>query len=255
LERNELRGLIEFCSENLNRTARMTKLDAEAARTHDISPHKIKFATTIRRIVAQLEKERNQIHSIPRLYRQHQIKRRRLYDVTNVFTAIGCASRSGTDDIRWDGVREILPRLKSEKEKLEVTKYEIPLSALFPLDNCVDLPSLTISFLMLFVAIDSNVLSMRDASAFFSRDTQRYKTTLSKLYQITLILGALEITERTENPGEVRLKPPFDEILCDKEEENPLAIENLLNRPIHRADALEARRADFRATGATGDGA
>jgi hypothetical protein len=249
----ELGELIQLGSEYLN-VGRMTERDRDASRNHEISPRKMKFATTIRRIVAQLEKERNKIHSIPRLHRQHQIKRRRLYDVTNVFTAIGCASRSGTTDIRWDGVREILPRLQGEKKTLEITKYETPLSTLFPPDNCVGLPSLTIAFLMLFAAVDSKVLCIRDVSTFFSRDTQRYKTTLSKLYQITLILGALDITERTDNPGEVRLKSPFDEILLERTEENPLAIQNLLNRPIDRTDAIEARRAEFRATCAVSDG-
>jgi hypothetical protein len=198
----------------------------------------------IRAIVAQLERERGTVHAIPDIIRQHQIKRRRLYDVTNVFTAVGCATRSGADDIRWEGVSEILPRLFQEKEKLGVGNFQIPLAELFTPDTCVGLMSLTVSFIMLFPALGTDALSLREASAFFSRDTQRFKTTLSKLYQITLILGALEMTERTDSPSEVRLRAPFTAIITD---ENPLAIEKLLNRPMRNTDAFEARRAEFHA--------
>jgi hypothetical protein len=212
-----------------------------------VSPQKVKFAGTIRVIVAELENERGKVHAIPLLIRQHQIKRRRLYDVTNVFIAIGCATRSGPDDIRWEGVSEIMPRLLQEKGRLNLLNYQIKLAELFPPDTCVGLMSLTVSFIMLFPALGTDMVNLRDASAFFSRDTRRYKTTLSKLYQITLILGALEITERTENPSEVRLKAPFTALIADETGQNPLAIEKLLNRPIRNSDALEARRAEFHA--------
>jgi hypothetical protein len=201
-------------------------------------------------IVSHLEESRGKVHSIPRLYCEHQIKRRRLYDVTNVFTAIGCATRSGTDEIQWEGVTKILPRLLEERERLNITNYQITLAELFPVDTCVGLPSLTLSFLMLFPALDTDRVSMREASAFFSRETPRYKTTLSKLYQITLILGAMAMTERTDVPSEIRLKAPFTELLAEEAGANPLAIEKLLNRPTKSADALEARRAEFRATAA-----
>jgi hypothetical protein len=212
----------------------------------EVSPKKTKFAAVIRNIVAELESSEAKIHSIPNLYHRHQMKRRRLYDVTNVFTAIGCATRGGTDDIQWEGVSRILPRLLEEKQKLQITNCGVRLSDLFPPDNCVGLTSLTISFIMLFPALSTDVLNLRDASTFFSRDTPRYKTTLSKLYQITLILGALDLTQRTENPTEIRLKPPYTEILSVKAMDNPLAIEKLLNGPSKWEDTLEARRAEFR---------
>jgi hypothetical protein len=215
-----------------------------------VSPQKIKFAATIRVIVAQLEAECDKIHSIPRLYCQHQIKRRRLYDVTNVFIAIGCATRCGTDDIQWDGLPKILPRLLEERGKVNIMNYQIKLSELFPPDNCVGLTSLTLSFIMLFPALATDTVSVREASAFFSRNSSRYKTTLSKLYQITLILGALEITERTDVPSEIRLKAPFTELLHEEAGTNPLAIEKLLNRPIKNEEALEARKAEFQAAAA-----
>jgi hypothetical protein len=210
------------------------------------SADKTKFASTIRAIVAELEQRPNSPHSIQVLYRHHQIKRRRLYDVTNILIAIGCASRSGPDFIEWHGVSGALPWLLREKQNSDITNYQLSLATLFPQANCVGLASLTRSLLLIFPAIGQNVLNLRNVSAFFSRDTQRYKTTLCKLYQITLILGALGITERTENPCEVRMKPPFTRVLEDEPGQSPLTIASLLNHPNPNEDALEARRAEFR---------
>jgi hypothetical protein len=196
--------------------------------------------------VAELDQKPHARHSIQVLYRHHQIKRRRLYDVTNILTAIGCASRSGLDHIEWHGVSCVLPWLLEEKRKTEITNYKHSLANLFPQDNCVGLASLTRSLLLIFPAIGRDVLNLRNVSAFFSRDTQRYKTTLCKLYQITLILGALEITERTENPCEVRIRPPYTRVLEDTVGENPLAIASLLNRQSLSDEALEARREEFK---------
>jgi hypothetical protein len=225
----------------------MINRSADSPANGTAAPQKLKSAATIRAIVAQLENERGTVHPICRLIRQHQIKRRRLYDIANVFTAVGCATRSETDDIQWEGVSQLLPHLLQVKEKLNVGNYEVPLAELFPSDTCVSLISLTTSFMMLFPALRTDMISLRQASAFFSRGTQRYKTTLLKLYQIALILGALDITERTETPSEVRLKHPFTALISEKPEENPLAIENLLNRPIRNQQALDARRAEFHA--------
>jgi hypothetical protein len=210
------------------------------------SAHKTTFTSTIRAIIAELEQRPNSLHSIQFLYQHHQIKRRRLYDVTNILTTIGCASRSGPDFIEWHGVGGVLPWLLREKRDCDISNYRLSLATLFPLANGVGLASLTKSLLLIFPAIGQDVLNLRNVSAFFSRDIQRYKTTLCKLYQITLILGALDITGRTENPCEVRMKPPFTRVLEEDPKQSPLTIASLLNGPNPNEEALEARRVEFR---------
>jgi hypothetical protein len=210
-----------------------------------LSPDKVRFATAIRTLVLELELNPGQVHSIIRLHQRYQLKRRRLYDVTNIFTVIGCATRTTTNEMTWHGIDHILPRLVEEKRKMDIWNLQKSLASLFPHDTCVGLGSLTRALLLLFPAIGTELLNLRDVSAFFSRDTQRFKTTLCKLYQITLILGALEVTERTDNPCEVRLKSPFVGIL-EEESGNPLAIESLLNRPTWSVEMAERRREEFR---------
>jgi hypothetical protein len=139
----------------------------------------------------------------------------------------------------------ILPRLLHEKQTGRINNYQLSLSKLFPRDKCVGLASLTMAFLMLFPAIGTEVLNLHDVSAFFSRDTRRYKITLCKLYQITRILCALKVTERTSNTCEVQIRAPFTLLLEDMT--NPMAIENLLNRPSTGAE-FRQRREEFHQT-------
>jgi hypothetical protein len=204
-----------------------------------------KFRKAIQSMVAELDQDPNRLHEIPQIYQQYQVKRRRLYDIINVFIALGCATRSGFDQLLWQGRSRILATLREEKMRIGIDNNRVSLSRLFEPDNCVGLTSLTTSFLLLFAAVRMETLDLRKVSAFFSRHTGRYKSTLCKLYQISLILGALGITERTDKICEVKLLSPFTQLLVSEEEGNPLSIVNLLNRPKDGTIPLKARLEEF----------
>jgi hypothetical protein len=210
-----------------------------------LSLEKAGFATVIRALVSELERHPGKAHSLIELHQRFYLKRRRLYDVTNIFTVIGCGTRTTTNEMTWHGISRILPRLMAERRTTEIWNAEKTLASLFPNDTCVGLGSLTSALLLLFPATGQAALNLRDVSAFFSHDVQRFKTTLCKLYQITLILGALEVTERTDSPCEVRLRAPYLPLL-EEEPLRPLAIESLLNRPGGTAKTTERRREEFR---------
>jgi hypothetical protein len=206
-------------------------------------PQNTKFRNAIHAIVNDLEKDPPGNYSLVHLHRRHQIKRRRLYDVINVFTAVGCATRLGSDEIIWHGRSRIFSELSRAKEAAQIDS-SLSLSDIFPSDSCVSLSSLTVSFVLLYAALRVEVLDLRKVSAFFSRHVGRYKTTLCKLYQIALILGAVNVMERHCNVCEIRLVAPFTQLLNDTRDANPLSIPNLLNR--HDEQKVdEERRADF----------
>jgi hypothetical protein len=196
-------------------------------------------------MVTELDQDPNRLHEIPHIYQQYQVKRRRLYDILNVFIALGCATRSGIDELTWHGRSRIFATLRDEKVRIGINNDRMSLSRLFPTDNCVSLTSLTSSFLLLFAAVRMETLDLRKVSAFFSRNTGRYKSTLCKLYQISLILGALGITERTDKICGVKLLPPFTQLLVSEDDDNPLSIVNLLNRPQNGAVLLQTRLEEF----------
>jgi hypothetical protein len=206
------------------------------------SPTNAAFGSSIQALVKELERDANPTHSIPRFCRQFAVKRRRLYDVVNVFTAVGCANRKGTDEIEWFGRQAAVPRLTEICKEKDIHNYSKTLCELFPPDKCVGLPSLTHSFVLLFGAIHLKTLDLRGVSSFLSRNTSRYKSTLCKLYQITLVLGALGIVERTTNVCEVEIQSPFDEVLA---EIGPMSLGALLNRPARGEDPISKRRVEY----------
>jgi hypothetical protein len=203
------------------------------------------FESAIRAIIAELDEHPDHSYAIAGLHRRHQIKRRRLYDLLNVFSAIGCATRFGTQEIVWHGRDRIFPELLKHKQTTGLDNGALTLAALFPSDTSLSLPSLTVSFLLLFPALQVEVIDLRKASSFFSREGGKYKTTLCKLYQIALVLGTLNITERSPNVCEIRILPPLAAFLREVPDPNPFAIPNLLNRSADQSTVAEHRRAEF----------
>jgi hypothetical protein len=222
-----------------------SKANRSACHTQD----NVRFRKTIQTMVADLDRDPIRVHDISQIHQKYQIKRRRFYDVINIFLALGCATRAGIDELEWHGRSRIFPELRALKARLAVDDYTIPLSRLFPSDGSVSVKSLTRSFLLLFAALRVEVLDLRKVSAFFSRGSGNYKSTLCKLYQVALILGALGITERTESPCEVRILPPFTQALITPENDNPWAIANLLNRPADVTVLLQARMQELHGIG------
>jgi hypothetical protein len=205
---------------------------------------KTKLKGSVEAIVRELDEHVGAPRSIPQLHKTHQIKRRRLYDVINIFTAIGCATRVGVDELVWNGRDKIPERLLEHKRSLGIDNQELKLAELFPPENSVGFGSLTTAFLMLFPALGSEVIDLREASAFFSRDTSKYKTTLCKLYQITMILGALGVVGHTKNVCEISILPPLAAIFPN-DSRNPMPIGKLLNRPIGTDVEANKRKAEY----------
>jgi hypothetical protein len=139
-----------------------------------------------------------------------------------------------------------MPHLLQAKAQHAMDDVARPLEEFFLPDDCVGLSALTLAFLFLFVVLQVNIIDIRRASSFFSRNTSRYKTTQSKLYQIALILGALSITERDKKVSEIKLKPPFNQLIEAEPGEHPFAIPNLLNRPAGTHEVIEQRRQNFK---------
>jgi hypothetical protein len=203
------------------------------------------FSNSVQALVTNLENDANRVHAVAQFGRKFQVKRRRLYDVINVLTAIGCATRNGASEITWHGMTNSLEHLKQASAEMEIQNLDKSLCDLFPSDHCVGLPSLTLSFILLFSAMRVDKLDLREVSCFFSRSTVRYKSTLCKLYQIALILSAIGLIARTTRVCEVKIQPPFLEELPEVVSQFPISVEGLLNRPSKAGDRISRRRAEY----------
>lgn len=202
------------------------------------------FKESISQIVEELDRQPGKEYSLATLFNTHNISRRRFYDVINVLTAVGCCRRTRLNDIVWIGQWNIEEELGIMKKSSQIENENLTLNELFQVDNCVCLSSLTVAFLMLFATIESEHIDLREAAVFFSRGTERYKTTLCKLYQISLILGALGVLERTPQVCEVSILSPYRELIQLKanENESPLSINYLLNGPTRNVNMIRRKR-------------
>ena len=195
--------------------------------------------TSIVQLVNEFEANPYESPAITTLSARYHIKRRRLYDVINVFTSIGCCEKSCLDHIVWLGKVKILAKLKDLRTLRNIDDQTKTLDELFPINSCIGISNLTTCFILLFYALRSNKLDIRFAGQFLSRGTGRYKTTLCKLYQISYILSALGITTRSDQVCEVIMNPPYiegDDIynapsFGDKED-SVMSLDVLLNRPV-----------------------
>ena len=135
------------------------------------------------------------------------IKRRRLYDIINVFESIGCCRKCALDSIIWIGKSNIKKAFEHVVKCRKVDDISVSISDIFPVHQCVGIQNLTTSFILLFFALRTDKLDLRFTAQFFSRNTSRYKTTLCKLYQVAYILAALDLTSKTSHVCEVIIQP------------------------------------------------
>jgi hypothetical protein len=222
-------------------------------RNHLANPHSTdqfhQFADSIKAFVHFMESEsrRTISHSISNLIPQFQFQKRRLCDVLCVLSALGCCQKRNSNAVQWNGFHNIPGTLMQLQRMRNVHNPLIPLDAILPPLQSVSISSLTVSFLLCFLAIRSQILDIRQAARYLSRTSGRIKTTRCKLYQIAHILEAAGIITRSGILGQVTIVDPFyapvDLNLMD--EKASFGIMSILNRPHEMDQFIEKRRLDF----------
>jgi hypothetical protein len=189
--------------------------------------------TLIFRLVDELDQSPGSVFTVVILSRRFSIKVRRLYDIINVFTAIGCCQRTAGTGLAWSGLSQIPLFLRGVRRDREIDKPENTLARLFPIAGCVGIGNLATNFLLLFAALRTNHLDLRLVGNLFTVGSQRFRATLCKLYQVTFVLSAAGITSRTEHVCEVVLGAGYIdfEILptSRRNQNDPIFVEAMLN--------------------------
>ena len=201
------------------------------------------LSDSIQLLCSALENELGIQNSITKLSQRFNIKRRRLYDIINVMISTGICEKGEFDCIIWRGKNQIYLTLKKLFQERHISDQTKTIDDLFPVDICVGVPNLTINFLLIYFALETQCLDIRIIATLFSRGTTRMKTTLSKLYQISYILCSIGITKRNTQVCEVILDTQlYESVLNSNHTEtnqtsekqsvaDPLSLDFLLNRP------------------------
>jgi hypothetical protein len=185
-------------------------------------------------LIGELDNRILQPVAIAALASRFSIKTRRVYDFVNVLSSLGCCRKSGYDHVIWLGRDHLPDCIRQLRNSREIENPDRSLSDLFPVTGCVGIGNLSVSLMLMFHALRVNHLDLRLVSNFFSRETQRYKSTLCKLYQITLLLCSAGILKRTAQVCDVVLLGPyldFEVVPSERKGDEDLSeIQTLLNR-------------------------
>jgi hypothetical protein len=111
----------------------------------------------------------------------------------------------------------------------------------------VSISTLTVGFVLCFLALRMRTLDIKQVSRYLSHQTGRQKSRLCKLYQIAHILEAAGVITRSEVAGEIVIVEKFFAPVDLKDPaKNPFAIESILNRARPGEEqTLQNRRSDF----------
>ena len=200
---------------------------------------------------AETNPKPSQFFTIAQICSSFKLPRRRIYDVLNVLEAVGCMRKCNSETIEWLGLLHIVPEFRRLQEVHCANSADVPISRIVPTEICVSMGQLTASLILCFLALQVRTLGIKQVSYFVSRNNNRFKTTLCKMYQIVHILEAIGVIKREESrQGEITLEDSFYCVspiqLRGKSKDEPLSLETLLNRPVSDLDRiLKQRRLDF----------
>jgi hypothetical protein len=207
------------------------------------------FRASISGFVLMAESDFPNTYKITDIIIRFGFQQRRLYDVTSVLAAIGCCTKLGVDSIFWHGLSHIRPTLLALQSQAGVHNCTTPLSEIIQTESMIQISRLTRGFVLCFLTLREQSLTIREIGTYLARFTGRYKSTLCKLYQVVHILQAAAIVERTIMPGQVTLVKRFYVPLdfdWSETGQSPVSIEVLLNKPKGSQDAiLKRRRMEF----------
>jgi hypothetical protein len=210
------------------------------------------FRTSIQAFVGDAEAHLGSEYPMSHLLARFGFQKRRFYDVVCVLSAIGCCEKRSIDAVFWFGQSRIPTALHKLQMDAGAHLAASTLDSIIGSSDTVSISPLTNQLMLCFLVLQMATLDIRHISRYLSRHTRRYKSTLCKLYQITHILEAAGIIDRSEIPGQLTMTPRyFVPIDVESGRGAPIgscaySIDALLNHSHSMIrDAIQARRGDF----------
>lgn len=215
----------------LKRIAKLSMKDHELKRS-SLNKSSETFRRSIQALINKTESHPPKDYHIPSICSSCGFQKRRFYDVINVLEAVGACWKKSVDVIVWKGLAQIPETLRLLQYHSATNGVNSTMEDIFPNEKCISISHLTVSLVLFFFALRKRSLHIKQVGIFLSRHNGRYKTTLCKLYQITHILEAAGIIEKSVIPGEIMMVKEFYAPVEFEREEKPVdlfSITSLLN--------------------------
>jgi hypothetical protein len=206
------------------------------------------FGTAIQSFVREAESRPPGEYKISRILAEFGFQKRRMYDVMNVLSAIGCLRKTSADSMFWQGLSAIPAALVKLQHDAGADCPATPLDRIVGCDNNVSIFGLTVGLLLCFLSLRQRALDIKHITQYLCRRTGRHKATLCKLYQIAHILESTGVFQRSHVPGQLEFVDRFFATLDLQAENNPFAMTSILNHSHSTEDLVfKRRKAHFRA--------
>ena len=161
------------------------------------------------------------------------------------------AKKNNADCLVWIGYNNIKNHFEELIKEKNINNYDLSLEQLFPIDDCMGLSNITISFILLFYAPKIDHLGIHCAARFLTRNTFRYKKTLTKILEIEKVLTAFDLMCKAAQNDEVLLATKYFQLeivpeINDQSQTIIGSINSFLNSEKSRInDAIIKRRKEF----------
>lgn len=193
------------------------------------------------------EKQTSRSFPLTSVYHIFNENRRRIYDIVNVLEAIGYCKRYGSVNIEWKGRSSVIDTIREIQKQNSVIQPDVPLNTMLPHDY-VGLGQLTTAIIIIFHALQTRTLNIKDLAFYLSRKSSSYKTILCKIYQVFHILESIGFVEREGKKGNISLVSDFYNPLPlnGGTTYDPTSLIALLNRPVQVTSyVIKQRLTDF----------
>ncbi|EAY19612.1 hypothetical protein TVAG_228750 [Trichomonas vaginalis G3] len=166
------------------------------------------FHQAVKCFIEYQESRIGQATSITVITERFRIKRRRLYDVLNVFESLGVCEKPGVDLFIWHGLRNLKSILINKYNEI-IGSNKADISSLQPYDHSIGIQNLTVALIMFFYVTDIITIDLRVVAYIFAGGSNKFRMILCKLYQVVDILSTVGVIFRSQSVSVVTLAPDY----------------------------------------------
>ena len=167
------------------------------------------FTESLKNFYNLCETSRKNHFEISKLISKLGFKKRRFYDVINVFETLGICCKLSSNLIEWKGIDYAFQSIEQIALDHGVFNADNTLGDIVENDDSIAISTLTECLINCFLALQKQNLDIKEISNFIARNTGREKTVLCKLYQIVQILQVLGIITKTDIRSQFRMNNKY----------------------------------------------
>lgn len=133
------------------------------------------------------------------------IDKRRIYDLFNVLSALGYATRHMDKTLTWNGSEGMAKTLVRELSGYELRSYKEPIRTLFLMAEPPQIGALSLTIVAIYCFYGQRQMSLQEINLLLSSNKSRIQKFKRRLYLAAFFLENLRIIERTGKAGTYRL--------------------------------------------------